>query len=62
MAHGIVLNDLKQKIKTKIGIILDIDCTFLYKTPFFGKIFLKAKGKREKKKWIKICKKIVDIK
>jgi len=33
---------------------------FLYKTPFFGNFFLKAKGKKEKKNWIKICRKIVD--
>lgn len=31
MAHGIALNDLVNRIDTKYGVILDADCTFLYK-------------------------------
>lgn len=31
LAHGTALNDLIDKIDTKYGVILDADCTFLYK-------------------------------
>ena len=31
IAHGIAVNDLIEKIDTKYGVILDADCTFLYK-------------------------------
>ncbi len=31
MAHGVAINDLVNKIDTKYGVILDADCTFLYK-------------------------------
>ena len=31
LAHGIAINDLVNKIDTKYGVILDADCTFLYK-------------------------------
>ena len=31
LAHGIAINELIQKIDTKFGVILDADCTFLYK-------------------------------
>ena len=31
MAYGIAVNDLISKIDTKYGVILDSDCTFLYK-------------------------------
>ena len=30
-AHGIAINDLITKIESKYGVILDADCTFLYK-------------------------------
>jgi len=31
IAHGIALNDLINRIDTRYGVILDADCTFLYK-------------------------------
>lgn len=31
LAHGIALNDLFNKIDTRYGVILDADCTFLFK-------------------------------
>lgn len=31
MTHGIALNDLVPRINTKYGVILDADCTFLYR-------------------------------
>ncbi|MFX1385274.1 MAG: hypothetical protein ACFFBP_22900, partial [Promethearchaeota archaeon] len=31
IAHGIAINDLVRQIDTKYGVILDADCTFLYK-------------------------------
>jgi len=34
---------------------------FIYTLPFVGSRLLELKGKREKKKWLKICKRIVDV-
>lgn len=33
---------------------------FIYSIPYFGKRLLRHKGKKEKRKWIKICQEIVD--